>query len=498
MRAAAPPLVVAGAGVAGLCVALSAAPRPVWLVSRTQGPPGTASAMAQGGIAAALGEGDDPGQHAQDTFAAGAWHNEPAAVRALVAEAPEAVHWLAGLGVAFDRDATGRCQLGREGGHGRHRIVHAGGDATGLAVTTALARAVAAAPHVRWLAGHALEAISLGAGGVAGVRLRDGDGSPRVLRAPDLVLATGGIGGLFAASTNPPGADGSGLSLAMAAGAAVRDMEFIQCHPTALDLPGVAQRPLLTEALRGAGARLVDDRGAPLMPGDRRHGDLAPRDVVSQRLWAHSQAGGRAWLDARALDAAAWRQFPTVLAICAAHGIDPRTQPVPVSPAVHFHMGGIAVDLDGRSSLPGLHAAGEVACNGVHGANRLASNSLLEGVVFGRRLGRRLRDAPAGMATPGDWLAPDDDAPAPALTRLAHIAWRALGPLRDGGTLACAIHAIDSDRAIAATRQGKLLRSMLAAALARSDPLGAHHRVDKGKNANIRRGIDTPAYGEIA
>lgn len=498
MRAAPPPLVVAGAGVAGLCVALSAAPRPVWLLSRSQGPAGTASAMAQGGIAAAVGEGDDPGQHADDTFAAGAGHNEAAAVQALVAGAPEAVHWLAGLGVAFDRDAAGRCLLGREGGHGRHRIVHAGGDATGLAVTTALARAVAAAPHVRWLAGHALEAIGLGGGGVAGVRLRDANGHAHELRAPDLVLATGGIGALFAATTNPPGADGAGLSLAMATGAAVRDLEFIQCHPTALDLPGLAQRPLLTEALRGAGARLVDDRGAPLMPGDRCRGDLAPRDVVSRRLWAHSQAGGRAWLDARALGEAAWRQFPTVLAICAAHGIDPRLQPVPVSPAVHYHMGGIAVDLDGRSSLPGLHAAGEVACNGVHGANRLASNSLLEGVVFGRRLGRRLRDAPAGVSAPVDWLVPGGDAPAPARGRLAHIAWRALGPLRDGDTLARAMRAIDSDRAIAATRQGKLLHSMLAAALARTDSLGAHHRADKGKNANIRHGIDTPAYGESA
>ena len=489
---------VVGAGVAGLCVALSAAPRPVWLVSRTQGPRGTASALAQGGIAAALGEGDDPGQHAADTFAAGAWYNDPAAVRALVAEAPEAVFWLAGLGVGFDRDAAGRCLLGREGGHGRHRIVHAGGDATGRAVTTALARAVAAAPHVRRLPGHSLEAIGLGGGGVAGVRLRDADGDVRVLRAPDLVLATGGIGGLFEASTNPAGADGAGLSLAMAAGAAVRDMEFIQCHPTALDLPGVAQRPLLTEALRGAGARLVDDGGALLMPGDRLRGDLAPRDVVSQRLWAHSQAGGRAWLDARVLDEAAWRQFPTVLAICAAHGIDPRVQPVPVSPAVHFHMGGIAVDLDGRSSVPGLHAAGEVACNGVHGANRLASNSLLEGVVFGRRLGRRLRDAPAGVSAPGAWLAPADEAPAPARERLMRLAWRALGPLRDGDGLVRAMHAIDSDRAIAATRQGKLLRAMLAAAMARSDSLGAHHRVDKGKKGNIRHGIETPAYGEIA
>ena len=489
---------VVGAGIAGLCTALAAAPRPVWLVSRGRGSDGTASVMAQGGIAAAVGEGDDPDQHAADTLAAGAWHNDVAAVRALVRAAPEAVHWLAALGVPFDRGPGGRYQLGREGGHGRHRIVHAGGDASGRAITAALAAAVAAAPNVRRLPGHTLEAIGFGAGGVAAVRLRDEAGVAGVLPTPDLVLATGGIGALFAATTNPPGADGAGLSLALAAGADLRDLEFIQFHPTALDLPGVVQRPLVTEALRGAGARLVDERGEPLMADGGLPGDLAPRDVVSRRLWRHRRSGGRTRLDARGLDAAAWRQFPSVLAICAAHGLDPRREPVPVSPAVHFHMGGIAVDLDGASSVPGLHAVGEVACSGVHGANRLASNSLLEGVVSGRRLGRRLRDAPAGVAAVTDWVVAGDASGADARRRLARIASRALGPVRDEDSLVQALRAIDADRALRASGQARLLLAMLSAALARKASLGAHHRVDKGKNGNIRRGIDTPAYGESA
>ncbi|WP_295361984.1 FAD-binding protein [Arenimonas sp.] len=495
---ATPPLVVVGSGVAGLSVALAAAPRPVWLLSRGHGPADTASVMAQGGIAAALGEGDDPGQHAADTLAAGAWHNHLPAVRALVRAAPEAVAWLAGLGVAFDHEAPGRLALGREGGHGRARIVHAGGDATGAAVTAALARAVAAAPHVRWLQRHELSGIGLAAGQVAAVRIRDPDGGARELATPDLVLATGGIGALFAATTNPPGADGGGLSLALAAGAELRDLEFIQCHPTALDVPVEGALPLVTEALRGAGARLVDERGDALMPGERLLGDLAPRDVVARRIHRHQLAGGSAWLDARGLDDAAWRQFPTVLALCAALGLDPRRQRLPVTPAVHFHMGGIAVDLDGASSVPGLHAAGEVACSGVHGANRLASNSLLEGVVFGRRLGERLRKATSGGVAAASWVDAGREAGRAARTRLARLAWRALGPLRDGETLAGAERAIESDRAVAATRQGKLLLAMLAAARARTDSLGAHHRVDKGKNPNIRHGIDTPAYGESA
>ena len=427
------PLVIVGGGIAGLCVALAAAPRPVVLFSRSRGAEGTASAMAQGGIAAAVGPGDDAVFHAADTLVAGACHNHVGAVLDLALAAPDAVQWLASLGVHFDCTDDGRLCLGREGGHDRARIVHAGGDATGHAVMQVLAAAVANAPHVHWLAGHTLQAIGLSTDGhVAGVRVRDDVGQVVPLAAADLVLATGGIGALFSATTNPGGADGSGLALALAAGAHGRDLEFIQWHPTAFASSPGRLLPLVTEALRGAGASLVDENGVALMRGSHPLGDLSPRDVIARRLWRQLRAGGQAWLDARVLDEAAWRQFPSVLALCARHGIDPRRQCIPVTPAVHFHMGGVAVDLQGESSLAGLHAVGEVACSGVHGANRLASNSLLEGVVCGRTLGARLRRQGERPAPVRRWVVAGPDAGAGAREQIAMHLTAALGPLRSG------------------------------------------------------------------
>ncbi|MEY2167207.1 L-aspartate oxidase [Rhodanobacter sp. FW106-PBR-LB-2-19] len=360
-------------------------------------------ALAQGGIAAALGEGDGAAAHAHDTLEAGARHNDAAAVRWLCEAAPATVSWLAAQGVAFDRAADGRLQLGREGGHGARRIVHAGGDATGAALVRALRARVEAASHVQWRGGVDAEALLLRDGRVAGVRVRDTRGRCEEIEAAAVVLATGGIGALYAHTSNPPGADGAGLALALAAGAAPRDLEFVQFHPTALAVNGHGL-PLLTEALRGAGARLLDAAGAPLMHGLHPLGDLAPRDVVARRVWQARQQGG-AWLDATPV-AGDWQvRFPTVLAACLAHGLDPRREPLPITPVAHFHMGGVATDLDGRSSLPGLHAVGEAACNGVHGANRLASNSLLEAVAGGRRLGAVLAATarlPAGGT--GRWI----------------------------------------------------------------------------------------------
>jgi L-aspartate oxidase len=333
--------VVVGAGVAGLCVALAAAPRRVLLFSRAPGD--GATSLAQGGIAAALAPDDHPDAHAADTLAAGAAHNDAALVQRLVNDAPAAVRWLAALGVPFDRDARG-WQLGREGGHDRARIVHAGGDASGRELLAALVRAAAAAPHVERREGWTLRALRRQGGRIAGVRLvRSGGRGELEIETPDVVLATGGIGALFAATTNPPGADGSGLALALATGAAARDLEFVQFHPTALAVPGVWPLPLVTEALRGAGAVLRDDAGVRLMTGVHPLADLAPRDLVARRIWRGQRDGGRVWLDATSLDAAAWRQFPTVRALCGAHGIDPATMPIPVTPAAHFHMGGIAV-----------------------------------------------------------------------------------------------------------------------------------------------------------
>lgn len=490
---------VVGAGIAGLCVALAAAPRPVVLVSRSRCAAGTASAMAQGGIAAAVGPGDDAGSHAADTLVAGACHNHVGAVLELALAAPEAVGWLESMGVPFDRGDDGRLSLGREGGHGRARIVHAGGDATGREVMRVLVDAATTASHVHWRAGASLRAIGLADDGrVAAVRLQDNPGLPGEMAAADVVMATGGIGALFASTTNPEGADGAGLAIALAAGAHARDLEFIQWHPTAFASPSGRHLALVTEALRGAGARLVGSDNAPLMQGTHPLGDLAPRDVVARRLWRHLRAGGLAWLDAGSLDDAAWRQFPTVIALCAKHGIDPRRQPIPVTPAVHFHMGGIAVDLHGASSLPGLHAVGEVACSGVHGANRLASNSLLEGVVCGRMLGERLRLPSGPPPAVRHWADAGPDAgPAFRDTIAMHLT-AALGPLRSGKSLAAAIHGIRADPGMAASWQGRLALRMLASALSRQRSLGAHYRFDSTSDRNIRHGIETPAYGEIA
>lgn len=475
----APPVVVVGCGIAGLSVALAAAPRPVCLIGRMPAGADCSSALAQGGIAAAMAADDNPAAHAYDTLEAGAGHNDHDAVRYLVDHAGMAIRWLQTTGVRFDHE-DGRLLLGREGGHGAHRIVHAGGDASGAALVAALAQAARQAPHIEWRTPCEADALLLRGDRVAGVRVRDAAGAEELVESTELVLATGGIGALFGATTNPAGADGNGLALAMAARAPARDLEFVQFHPTALSVPVPGALPLITEALRGAGAKLSDGHGRPIMQGHHPLADLAPRDLVARRVWEVLQAGGQAWLDATQLPDAWPHRFPTVHAICLRHGIDPRRQRIPVTPAAHFHMGGIAVDGEGCTGIKGLYAVGEVACNGVHGANRLASNSLLEGVVFGRRLGRRLADLRLhAVGNASHRLIERGESANPAtLTELRELAWRALGPVRDGTSLRSALRHIDEDHALRTSWQGKLVTRILEAAWQRRHSLGAHYRQD--------------------
>lgn len=472
---------VVGSGVAGLSVALAAAPRPVLVVARGHDGQGSSSTWAQGGIAAALGPGDSPAAHAHDTLDAGAHHNDGAAVHYLAEQAPAAIARLQSLGMPFDCDDDGRLRLGREGGHHADRIVHAGGDASGAVLLTTLLRAARASSHIQFHEGMQADALLLRADAVAGVRLCDGHGTTTLVECNEIVLATGGIGALFAASTNPPGADGNGLALGIAAGACTRDLEFIQFHPTALATGGAEPLPLVTEALRGAGARLHDAQGRSLTQGLHPLGDLAPRDLVARCVWRESLRNGHAWLDATMLGKDWPVHFPTVHAACLAHGLDPARHPIPVVPAAHFHMGGLATDRNGRTGVRGLYAVGEVACNRVHGANRLASNSLLEGLVFGHRLGRRLADAgPLRAITRGAhrWAERGTAADPTALAWLRTLLWNAMGPVRDGHTLTTALRLLDDEQGAACGWQGRLASMLLAAALQRGSSLGAHYRRD--------------------
>jgi L-aspartate oxidase len=476
--------VVVGGGLAGLMSALELRPLRVALVAPKLLGEGTASAWAQGGIAAAVGADDSPAFHAADTVAAGAGIVEERVAARLAADAPHAIERVASLGVRFDREG-GDLALGREAAHSRRRIVRAGGDATGAELVRALVAAVREAPTIEPIEDARALDVLVRDGRACGVTVRHADGRVEDIAAGVVVLATGGLCGLYRYTTNPPGSRGAGIAIASRAGARLADLEFVQFHPTALDVPA-DPLPLVTEALRGEGALLVDERGTRIMQGIDPALELAPRDVVARRVFAVRAAGGQPYLDARGLGAELPEHFPTVYAACREHGIDPLLQPIPVVAAAHYHMGGIAVDLDGRSSVPGLYACGEVAATGVHGANRLASNSLLESVVYPERIAKSARaylalvprlepepqvhDGVYVAGTPDEWRALRDEM------------YASVGVERDEAGLR---HALETFAAIGAATQSEEVRDAAAvaslvanSALARHETRGSHVRLD--------------------
>jgi L-aspartate oxidase len=490
---------VVGSGVAGLCVALHARTAGLTVAVVTKvGVDDGSTRWAQGGIAAVLDAADTPGAHARDTEVAGVGLCDADAVLALVTEGPERLHQLISWGAAFDRDDAGRLLLTREGGHSTDRIVHAGGDATGAEVQRALTEAVGADPGIT-LVEHAmvLDLLTDAAGRATGVTLHvlgegtaDGVGA---VRARAVVLATGGMGQVYAATTNPSVSTGDGVALGLRAGAVATDLEFVQFHPTALYLGADArgQQPLVSEALRGEGAVLLDGAGVRFMAGVHELAELAPRDVVAKAITRVQLRDGvdHVWLDARHVPGLAAR-FPTIVASCRLAGLDPAGDLVPVTPAAHYASGGLATDLTGRTTVPGLYACGEVACTGVHGANRLASNSLLEGLVFAGRIGAALaRDLPVPTPAvpapprPGGLL---DPTVRPELT--ATMSAR-VGALRSGPGLAEAAGRLAAlaDRgdeahpgvdSWEATDLLTVATAITAAAAAREETRGCHWRED--------------------
>jgi L-aspartate oxidase len=457
--------VIVGAGVAGLMAALCMAPRPVILLCAGKFGSGTASAWAQGGIAAAIGEDDSAALHAADTVAAGAALCDADVVARIIEAGPWAIETLLRLGARFGRDVDARIELGLEAAHGRRRIVHAA-DATGGEIMRVLVAAVRATPSITVIENAQVNEIVARDNTVQGVHSVTANGMLSI-PACFVIMATGGVGGLFAYTTNPLHAVGSGLALAASAGAALRDMEFVQFHPTALNV-GLDPMPLVSEAVRGEGAVFVDADFVPFMEGR----DLAARDIVARAVASKYAEGRSVFLDARAVPE---RKFPGMFAACRANGIDPAVQPVPVAPAAHYHMGGIAVDAACESSVRGLFACGEVAATGLHGANRLASNSLLEAMATGRIVA----EACAGRTTqrvPGLPAARERAGSEVLLPEIRRLCSKHLGILRNAEGLTALMSRL---RPMVESSDAALVAALIAhAAGRRCESRGAHFRTD--------------------
>lgn len=483
-------IVIVGAGMGALYAALKLAPRPVVVISPERLGEGASSAWAQGGVAAAMAGGDSPERHAADTLRAGAGTVDPAVARLVTKEAREHIHDLTSLGTPFDRTENGEYVLSREAAHSFARVVRVRGDRAGAEIMGALIEQVQQTPSIQILEGVTAIALDSDQDRVTGVTVQKADemgSAPVMLRGAAVLLAGGGSGGLYALTTNPPRIRGQAIGMAARAGALIADAEFVQFHPTAIDV-GEDPAPLATEALRGEGAVLINADGERFMRDVHPDAELAPRDVVARAIFAQTQAGKRPVLDTRvALGDKVAAHFPTVAEACRRNGIDPAKQPIPVAAAAHYHMGGIATDTNGRASLDGLWVCGEASSTGLHGANRLASNGLLEALVYGRICAQDIAascpDAVGADPLHIDFAGDAPPLPAGAVARLRETMTSLVGVVRDGKGLRRALRRISALEA--AHRDNVPFLNMCATAtmiaagaLAREESRGAHARRD--------------------
>lgn len=480
-------ILIVGGGLAGLFLALKLAPRRCTVLTLAPLGQAAASSWAQGGLAAALASNDNPDLHAADTIAAGAGIVDPIIASLIAHEGPARVRDLIEIGVPFDRTADGDLALSLEAAHSRARVARVAGDLAGMAIMEALTYAVAASSHIEVIEN--AKAISLlrdDNGRIGGILARRGE-SLEPINAAETVLCTGGSGGLYSITTNPRSSRADAVAMGYVAGALVADPEFVQFHPTAIDV-GRDPAPLATEALRGEGATLLDAEGAAFMRNYHPDGELAPRDEVARAIHAERIAGRGAFLDCRkAVGEHFPEHFPTVFKACMEADIDPRTAPIPVAPAMHYHMGGLVTDLWGRSSLEGLSACGEATSTGAHGANRLASNSLLEAVVFAERIARRLTNASTHRPASAHGDDPPD-LPAQRLEELRTLMHTNVGVVRSAETLSTTrewiLTALDTDGPCRALIAARLI---VEAAIARQESRGGHYRSDFPDSASPAR-----------